>query len=122
MESVVTKIERRFHDAVNFVLAVLLFVSPWALSFTGETAASWNAWVTGVLVALVAVVAIAGSDEWSEWVTALLGVWTAVAPWILGFSSARDAMATHVALGVLIAAFAARGVWSAHHPRSKATA
>ncbi len=27
---------------------VWLFVAPWALGFTAETAASWNAWVLGV--------------------------------------------------------------------------
>ena len=122
MASVAMRIERRFYDAVNLVLAILLFVSPWVLSFTGASAAAWNAWIVGVLIALAAIAGIAGADEWPEWVTGVLGVWTFVATWILGFASARNAFATHIILGVLITAFSAWGVWTAHHPGSRVTA
>jgi SPW repeat len=33
--------------------AVLVFVSPWAFSFTGKGAAAWTAWIAGGLAAIV---------------------------------------------------------------------
>ena len=33
--------------------AVLVFVSPWAFSFTGKSAAAWTAWIAGGLAAIV---------------------------------------------------------------------
>jgi len=33
---------------------IWLFISPWALSFTGETNAAYNAWILGVAVVTVA--------------------------------------------------------------------
>ena len=122
MASVATRIERRFYDAVNFVLGFLLFISPWVLSFTGASAAAWLSWVVGVLIMLAAIAGIAAGDEWPEWVALVLGVWTFVVPWIFGFVSARNAFATHIVLGVLIIVFAAWGIWAAHHPGSRVTA
>ncbi|HZD80899.1 MAG TPA: SPW repeat protein [Actinomycetota bacterium] len=37
-------------EGINVLLGIWLFVSPWVLTFTGLTAAAWNAWATGVLV------------------------------------------------------------------------
>jgi hypothetical protein len=42
-------------DIVNAVLGVCLALAPWALGFTGEVAAAWNAWIVGAAIALVAV-------------------------------------------------------------------
>jgi hypothetical protein len=42
----------------NLILGVWLFVSPWIVSFTNSTSASWNAWVTGVVVALASILAM----------------------------------------------------------------
>lgn len=125
MKDVLTKLQRRFHDVANLALAVLLILSPWVLSFAGAGTAAWNAWIAGLLVALVALVAgaaVPSSEGWPEWVNAVLGIWILIAPWVLGFASMRDAVATHVVLGVLIAVFATWGAWAAHHPRTKVTA
>ncbi len=40
----------------NVVLGAWLFVSPWALSYTNLDGASWNAWIVGVLVVIVALI------------------------------------------------------------------
>lgn len=119
---VLTTLERRFHDAVSVVLAILLVVSPWVLSFANAPTAARNAWIAGVLVVLVAAAALVSSETWPEWINAVLGIWILIAPWVLGFAALREALATHVALGVLIAAFSAWGIWSAHRPRTRATA
>ena len=40
------------------------------------TASAGNAWVSGVIIGTVAVVALTKFAEWEEWVTLLLGVWS----------------------------------------------
>ncbi len=39
-------------ELIPAVLAVILFVSPFAFGFTGITALAWAAWIIGVLVAV----------------------------------------------------------------------
>ncbi|TMD30269.1 MAG: hypothetical protein E6I95_15835 [Chloroflexi bacterium] len=39
-------------DIIPGVLAVILFVSPWAFGFTAVTALAWSAWIIGILVVL----------------------------------------------------------------------
>ena len=40
----------------NVVLGAWLFISPWALTYTNLDGASWNAWIVGVLVVMVALI------------------------------------------------------------------
>jgi hypothetical protein len=42
---------------VNLVLGAWLFLSPWILGFAPQAAVSWNAWISGVVVAGLAVAA-----------------------------------------------------------------
>jgi SPW repeat-containing protein len=39
-------------EVIPAVLAVVLFVSPWAFGFTAVTALAWSAWVVAILVVL----------------------------------------------------------------------
>ena len=39
-------------EVIPAVLAVILFVSPWAFGFTAVTSLAWSAWIIGVLVVL----------------------------------------------------------------------
>jgi hypothetical protein len=116
-----TKLDERAYDLLNLIFAALLFISPWVIPYSGETAAAWNAWIVGVLVAALAAIALMWSEEWPEWVNAVLGAWTVVAPWILGFAT-NGARWTQLILGALVLVCAAWGAWSLHRPTTKATA
>jgi hypothetical protein len=37
-------------ELIPAVLAVILFVSPWAFGFTAVTALAWSAWITAILI------------------------------------------------------------------------
>jgi SPW repeat len=111
----VTKPAERVLDGINVVLAALLFISPWVLSYANQGLAAWNAWIGGIVVAILAIAALVRFAEWEEWINAVLGVWLIVAPWALGFSAVAAATWSHVILGVAIAALAAWRAWSAHH-------
>lgn len=102
-------------DWINLFLAVVLFITPWVLGFAAEQNASWNAWISGILVGAVAIGALSFFKEWEEWVNLVLGLWVIAAPWILGFAAITAAMTAHVVLGLLIAASAAWEIWEVRH-------
>ena len=102
-------------DWINLILAVCLFVSPWALGFAGEQNPAWNAWIVSAALAIFAAAAISAFAEWEEWVNLILGVWLVAAPWALGFAANVNAMWTHVIVGVLTAAISAWALWDYRH-------
>jgi hypothetical protein len=113
-----------WQDWANLVLAIWLFISPWVINFSAPAAApagapagamvppavsnaSWNAWVLGVIIFLVACSAIGRLRAWQEWVNLLLGIWLFVAPWALGFTQLGGAAWDHWIVGVLVFLIAA---------------
>jgi len=106
-------------DVVNLVIGLGLFFSPWALGFFAESPTNWNAWLCGLLIAAVAVVALAIFAEWQEWIAIAVGIWLVLSPWVLQFSSNGNATPLHVIAGILVAAVAALRLWFLHqsHPR-----
>ena len=106
-------------DVVNLVIGLGLFVSPWAFGFAGESPTNWNAWLSGILIAALAVAALAIFAEWQEWMALAAGAWVAVSPWVLLFSTKATVTPLHVIAGILVAAVAALRLWHLHqsHPR-----
>lgn len=107
----------RWHDWANLVLGIWLFISPWVLNFAAASApgagnpetpgtalanAAWNAWVLGVIIALVSISALSRPAVWQEWLNALLGIWVFIAPWVLGFAAAANAAWDHWIVGFLV--------------------
>ena len=103
-------------DWVNLVCAVLLFISPWILAFSGDVTATRAAWGTGGVVAIFAGAALVQFAEWEEWISGLLGVWMIVAPWVVGFSTIGVAVAAFVVLGLVVAIASAAEIWQIRHP------
>jgi hypothetical protein len=103
-------------DWINLVCAVLMFISPWILAFSGDAMATRAAWITGVVAAIFAVAALVQFAEWEEWISLLLGVWMIVAPWIVGFSTVGAAVAAFVVLGIVVALASVSEIWQIRHP------
>jgi amino acid permease len=103
MLGITKKLTARWQKVANFLLAISLIVSPWAFAYADHTAAALNATLTGVAIALVAVLAPAAYEEWQEWITAALAGWLIVSPYLLGFGTMHTASWTHVIVGVLVA-------------------
>ena len=106
----------RYQDWINLACAVLLFISPWILVFSGDGTATRAAWITGVAAAVFAVAALVQFAEWEEWVSALLGLWMILAPWIVGFAGVGVAVAAFVVLGIVVLAASASELWRIRHP------
>ena len=102
-------------DIVNLVLGAVLFLAPWLFGFADQTAAAWNAWITGAAIVVLAAAAIFAFAEWEEWLDLVVGLWALVSPWVLGFAGIAPAMWSHVAIGLLVAALSAGAGWYLHH-------
>ena len=63
------------------ILGGLLFVSPWALGYTGDEMAARTAWVGGIVVAVLAIAALVKFAEWEEWLNMLVGLAVIASPY-----------------------------------------
>jgi ABC-type Na+ efflux pump permease subunit len=89
-------------DGISVIAGAFLLFSPWLFGFAAEPVASWNSWIAGALIALVGILAMVKFQVWQEWVNLALGAWTFIA-------------ATHMSVGVLVAALAAYELWTSHN-------
>ena len=84
---------------LNIIAGGLLFVAPWVLGYSGETAAFVNSLVIGAVTALAALLA-ATVQRGLSWVTVAAGAYAVIAALVVGGSGA--AIATGVVLGLAI--------------------
>jgi hypothetical protein len=95
-------------DVANLILGAILFFSPWIFGFDAGKA-SENAYVAGIVIAVLAIAALAAFAVWEEWLNLIVGLWTLVSPWVLGFQG--TALKVHVAIGIAVAVLAAIELW-----------
>ena len=103
-------------DRVNLGLSGLLFLSPWLLGYATLTSASIAAWVSAIVIGIVAMGATLRFAEWEEWMSLLAGVWLVAAPWALHFAYAGGALAAFTGVGIVICAISVTELWAVHHP------
>ena len=102
-------------DWVNLILAVCLFVSPWVLNYAADPGAARTAWISAIVVGVLAVSAIFAFTEWEEWANFVLGIWIMVSPWVMSFTGNVSALRGDMVLGALIAIVAAWELWDVRH-------
>jgi hypothetical protein len=107
----------RLCDVANLVLGAFLFFSPWMFGFDAGKV-SQNAHIAGIVIAVLAIAALAAFAVWEEWLNLIVGLWTLVSPWVLGFQG-TTAMTVCVIIGAAVAILAAIELWimSQHPPR-----
>lgn len=101
-------------DIYQFVLAAVLFASPWLFAFARNAAAD-DARISALLVATVSAVALLMFRKWEEWINVILGAWIAASPWILGFAHTPAAYVM-IGVGILITYLALIELWLVHNP------
>ena len=47
-----------YSEGIQIVLGVLMFISPWVMSYTGLTGIAWSSWIIGALTAIVGAAAL----------------------------------------------------------------
>jgi hypothetical protein len=96
-------------DVANLILGAFLFLSPWIFKFDAGTV-SQNAHISGIVIAVLAIAALAAFAVWEEWLNLIVGLWTLISPWVLGFHG-TTAMTVHVIVGAAVAILAAIELW-----------
>jgi hypothetical protein len=107
---------------INLFWAVLLLISPFVAGYVADQIPTWHACVVAAAIAVLALASVATYFEWEDWLTLVIGIWTAVAPWGLGFANNANAMLSHVVLGVLVALTTAWELWQVRNGRPRVAA
>jgi hypothetical protein len=107
-------------DVANLILGAILFFSPWMFGFDAGRA-SGNAHIAGVIIAVLAIAALAAFAIWEEWLNLIVGLWTLVSPWVLGFQGTR-AMTVTAVIGAAVAILAAIELWIMYQNPPRLTA
>ncbi|HLZ57753.1 MAG TPA: SPW repeat protein [Ktedonosporobacter sp.] len=78
----------RWQDWASLVLGVILFITPWVFSTIANGAATYDAWIIGIVTVLLALWALAmlGTASIAQWILVIAGVWLFISPWVLGYS------------------------------------
>lgn len=93
---------KRWQDYATMAFGVLLFISPFVFSETGQTVAASAAYVLGVLLVLAGILTAAMREPRGvELVPAILGVIVFVSPWVLGITAVTGIAWTAWVLGAL---------------------
>jgi SPW repeat len=96
---------KQWQDWASWVLGIWLLISPWALQFSLDEAATRNAVIVGFLIILTEVVELSVFRDWEEWINVVLGAWLLISPWVLGLAQ-PSATANFVIVGFLVLALA----------------
>jgi hypothetical protein len=87
-----------------------------------DAASSWNAWILGVLIVVVALWALAApGSQVAEWVNVVLGAWVFIAPWVLGFAGLAAAAWDAWIVGILVVIFAGWALADVRRTRTEVT-
>ena len=109
----------RWQNWCNVVLGIILFISPWYSATWSNSTSSWNAWILGAAIAIVALWSLATPESpIPEGINIVLGIWVFISPWVLGFTQLRIETWSAWVIGVLVVLFAA---WALTGMRSLST-
>ena len=103
-------INAKLCDVANLILGAFLFISPWIFGFSDSHAGA-NANIAGIVIVALAIAALSAFAVWEEWLNLIVGLWTLVSPWVLGFQGITKAMTVCVVVGILVAILAAIEIW-----------
>ena len=92
----------------NLVLGAFLFFSPFIFGFEAGSM-SQNATITGIAVLVIGAPAAFAVRQ--EWLKLIVGLWTLVSAWVLGFKESIAPLTVHVIVGAFLAILAAIEIW-----------
>jgi len=98
-----THATRHWQDWANYGLALWLAVSPWLADYAAHDAATANAAVCGLALAVIAHFGGTCEHMSCEWLNFVGGLWLVAAPFVLGFDGHHVAAMNAIAVGACIA-------------------
>lgn len=90
--------ETRWQDYLMVTVGIAFSASPFVIEYS-QKVVSYNAFWTGLAIAVFALLAIFSPALWEEAVSLMLGCWSVASPWILRFEEDRSAAIVSVAAG-----------------------
>jgi hypothetical protein len=112
MATATFNLPKQWEDWTNWILGILLCLSPWALHFDNDSIATENAVVVGFLIILAEIVTLSVFEPWEEWLNVILGAWLVVSPFVLAVASTA-ARIEFIVVGALVVALALYEMWGA---------
>lgn len=94
----------RVSAVINILIGMWVFITPWVYGAAWDNPTSWNAWLLGpllVLLALVRWINPMGSRK-VGWVNMLLGLWLFISPWALGYTFNSGRFVNNLCAGAVI--------------------
>jgi SPW repeat-containing protein len=104
-----------WEDWVDMVLGAWLAISPWILGFTDNGAATRNAVIIGIAIAVLSGSTFLIYNAIEEWIDAVLGIWLIVSPWVLSSSGDSAVTADFVIIGAVVAGLSGYEIWASRH-------
>ena len=96
----------RWQDQVILLLGIWLFVSPWVLGYASDSPQAMNAYIAGLVIAILAAFDLYKTYVWAVVVNLLVGVWVAVSPWIPAIADRSAMMTNSVIVGLAVVVLA----------------
>jgi hypothetical protein len=99
----------QWEDWVGIALGAWMLVSPWALDYSDNSAATMNALVMGTILVLEEFLELGVHEMAEEGIDLIAGIWLAASPAVLGFATPSPASINAFAVGILTVLFA---IWA----------
>jgi len=74
---------RRWQDQVMLLIGVWLIISPMVFGYPSGSMPAMNAYVAGIIIALLAAFDLVQTHVWAVVVNIVVGAWVAVSPWLV---------------------------------------
>lgn len=97
---------KHWQDMVNAALGALVVSSPWTLGFQADLAVTSNAVLVGIALMAAAMGAVLVPRAWEEWTEVVIGMWLIASPWVIGFSTLREATIGAAIVGAVVVVLA----------------
>ncbi|PWB84008.1 MAG: hypothetical protein C3F11_03720 [Methylocystaceae bacterium] len=95
--------EGKPYDIISLILGLVIFIAPWAFDYADDTTAAAISWIAGMFIVVAAAIALSRYTRLFREVNVVLGILTALAPWLLRFESNATAAVVLAILGFLVA-------------------
>ncbi len=95
----------KWQDWTSFALGLWLAMSPWLLGYVHEEAATANAALVGLILALGSHFEVSFDEVAAEWFNLAFGAWLVLAPFVLAFE-APEVIVNSIVVGTMVAALA----------------
>ena len=92
----------RWQDQTILLLGIWFFVSPWVLGYAGDSPQAINAYVAGLVIAVLAAFDLYKTFVWAVVLNLLVGVWVAVSPWIPAIADRGSMMNNSLIVGLAV--------------------